>query len=171
MAAWTAKIKENNLFDDTIYSIFHYRDPSPNADVKPSMKLRPYFFCFGAFTFKSPSRLDDSSPLQRMKMMLVKSRMSTLIPGPPTVLGTQHLLLKNPLVLSALAPRLKDTSLALSQLFINYLFQAEQFKRKVRFISGYPMNHFRDLDFIHILTPNKVEDGANLCVLLAHYSF
>lgn len=30
------------------------------------------------------------------------------------------------------------------------------------------MNHFRDLDFIHILTPNNLEEGADLCVSLAN---
>lgn len=28
------------------------------------------------------------------------------------------------------------------------------------------MNHFRDLDFVQFLTPNKAEDRDSLCVLL-----
>jgi len=101
---WQNKqLKSKGITSLTRPSIAHfiYRDLSSTADVKPIMKFRLGIFGAGAFTFKPPCRIDDTSPLKRVEKMLVNSRMSALTAGPQNALGTQHLLLKNPVVLSA----------------------------------------------------------------------
>lgn len=69
MAAWTAKIKGNNLSGKTIYSIFQLQRSFIYCKCKTKYEGQAGFFvvCFGAFTFKPPFRSDDTSPLKRIK--------------------------------------------------------------------------------------------------------